>query len=168
MGKLRVGMSSEVAPNPNVGTSGGRSGPRYQQVKNLTMTPPSNRLLHHGSLSSADSSILYNSHPTSPLLQRSPLRSRPRHTSVNRHGVVVALDEDDDLLQPVYQEPYNNPNMQRGALVLQEKSNATSNATSEDPIEHIEDKEPLHLVRKGMCPIIAALYLHLRVCARLL
>ena len=68
---------------------------------------------------------------------------------ISRHGVVVALDEDDDLLQPVYQEPYNNPNMQRGALVLQEKSNATSNATSEDPIEHIEDKEPLHLVRKG-------------------
>ena len=85
MGKLRVGMSAEVAPNP-VGASGGRSsGPRYQQVENLTMTPPSNRLLHHGSLSSADSSILYNSHPTSPLLQRSPLRSRPRHTSVNRY-----------------------------------------------------------------------------------
>eukprot|EP00093_Oithona_nana_P005175 05175.XXX_4009_3246_1 [CDS] Oithona nana genome sequencing. len=93
MGKLRVGMPSEVAPNTSVASDRGRSsGPRYQQVENLTMTPPSNRLLHHGSLSSADSSILYNSHPTSPLLQRSPLRSRPRHTSVNRHGVVVALE----------------------------------------------------------------------------
>ena len=68
---------------------------------------------------------------------------------ISRHGVVVALEDDDDLLQPVYQEPYNNPNMQRGALVLQEKSNATSNATSEDPLENTEDKEPLHLVRKG-------------------
>ena len=69
---------------------------------------------------------------------------------ISRHGVVVALEDDDDLLQPVYQEPYNNPNMQRGAaLVLQEKSNATSNATSEDPLDNIEDKEPLHLVRKG-------------------
>ena len=68
----------------------------------------------------------------------------------SRHGVVVALEDDDDLLQPVYQEPYNNPNMQRGALVLQEKSNATSNATSEDPMENIEDKEPqLQLIKKG-------------------
>ena len=67
-----------------------------------------------------------------------------------RHGVVVALEDDDDLLQPVYQEPYNNPNMQRGALVLQEKSNATSNATPEDPMENIEDKEPqLQLIKKG-------------------
>ena len=47
---------------------------RYQQV-DLSMTPPTarNQLLnHHGSLSSADSSILYtaSSHPTSPLLVR--------------------------------------------------------------------------------------------------
>ena len=44
--------------------------------------------------------------------------------------------------------------MQRGALVLQEKSIATSNvaATSaeHEPIENIEDKEPqLHFVKKG-------------------
>ena len=70
-----------------------------------------------------------------------------------RHGVVVALEDDDDLLQPVYQEPYNNPNMQRGALVLQEKSLATSSATAatsaeHEPIENIEDKE-LHFVKKG-------------------
>ena len=72
----------------------------------------------------------------------------------SRHGVVVALEDDDDLLQPVYQEPYNNPNMQRGALVLQEKSIATSNAAAtsaeHEPIENIEDKEPqLHFVKKG-------------------
>ena len=71
-----------------------------------------------------------------------------------RHGVVVALEDDDDLLQPVYQEPYNNPNMQRGALVLQEKSLATSSASAaatsaeHEPIENIEDKE-LHFVKKG-------------------
>ena len=79
---------------------------RYQKV-DLTMTPPTarNQLLsnHHGSLSSADSSILYtaSSHPTSPLLsQRSPMHQlRARNTGVNRHGVVVALEDDDDLLQ---------------------------------------------------------------------
>ena len=31
---------------------------------------------------------------------------RPRNTGVNRHGVVVPLDDDDELLQPVYQEPF--------------------------------------------------------------
>lgn len=108
MGKLR-GQVASLTSGERGQRNGHNSGGRYQQV-DLTMTPPpANRLLH-GSLSSADSSILYNntSHPTSPLLQRSPMhqKQRPRHTSVNRHGV-VALEEDDlDLLQPVYQEPF--------------------------------------------------------------
>ena len=80
---------------------------RYQQVDLTSMTPPTARTLgsqllsHHGSLSSADSSTLYNasSHPTSPLLsQRSPMHQlrQPRHTGVNRHGVVMPLEDDDD------------------------------------------------------------------------
>ena len=111
MGKLRG--QATLTSNDHRGRGGGG---RYQQV-DMTMTPPpANRLLNHhgGSLSSADSSILYNtsSHPTSPLLsQRSPMHQKrhqqplqqpqhPRHTSVNRHGVVVALEDDDlDLLQ---------------------------------------------------------------------
>ena len=53
-------------------------------------------------------------------LQQPP---QPRHTSVNRHGVVVALEDDDlDLLQPVYQEPFQQ-NMQRGAMSLNVESN---------------------------------------------
>ena len=48
MGKLRVGMPSEVAPNTSVASDRGRSsGPRYQQVENLTMTPPEFMATHH-------------------------------------------------------------------------------------------------------------------------
>lgn len=111
MGKLR-GQIAAAGGGPTGRSASGR----YQQQIDMTMTPPpANRLLnHHGSLSSADSSILYNtSHPTSPLLQRSPMHQkhpRPRHTSVNRHGVVALEDDDLDLLQPVYQEPYQVSN----------------------------------------------------------
>ena len=50
-------------------------------------------------------------------LQAQQQPPQPRHTSVNRHGVVVALEDDDlDLLQPVYQEPFQQ-NMQRGATM---------------------------------------------------
>ena len=57
MGKLR-GQATLTSNDHRAGRGGGG---RYQQV-DMTMTPPpANRLLnHHGSLSSADSSILYN------------------------------------------------------------------------------------------------------------
>ena len=150
---------------------------RYQQVDltSMSMTPPTARTLgnqllsHHGSLSSADSSTLYNasSHPTSPLLsQRSPMHQlRPRHTGVNRHGVVMPLEDDDDLLQPVYQEPFQI----RGAAALDSKSEAaiaakkelsvaaveaTTNVTSNENVVHssldnLKDPTTLQLMRKG-------------------
>ena len=156
---------------------------RYQQVDltSMSMTPPTARTLgnqllsHHGSLSSADSSTLYNasSHPTSPLLsQRSPMHQlrQPRHTGVNRHGVVMPLEDDDDLLQPVYQEPFQI----RGAAALDSKSEAsaiisavkkehihsvaaveaTTNVTSNENVVHssldnLKDPTTLQLMRKG-------------------
>ena len=185
MGKLRGGHQATVAVagvqaplNSGHGGHSGQSG-RYQQV-DLNMTPPPvPRLLnHHGSLSSADSSILYNtsSHPTSPLLsQRSPMHQKrsavasARHTSVNRHGV-VALEEcagenDFDLLQPVYQEPFH---LQRGAMAMQnipESANKifnsgsggnsvkehVSSASEDNATDNLKLNEAatLQLVRKG-------------------
>lgn len=149
MGKPRGGNRPEA--------TGGHRG-RYQQVDMATLTTPKRLLNHHGSLSSADSSTLYNngSHPTSPLLnQRSPMHQlRPRHTGVNRHGIVVALDDDDDLLQPVYQEPYAH----RGAIALnidsknKDNNSAASSASDQDnDLKNCASVEPatLQLVRKG-------------------
>ena len=81
---------------------------------------------------------------------------RPRHTGVNRHGVVVALDDDDDLLQPVYQEPYQN---HRATIALnidpKNKDNHSASASSasdqDNDFKNCASVEPatLQLVRKG-------------------
>ena len=91
---------------------------------------------------------------------------RPRHTGVNRHGVVMPLEDDDDLLQPVYQEPFQI----RGAAALDSKSEAaiaakkehhsvaaieaTTNVTSNENVVHssldnLKDPTTLQLMRKG-------------------
>ena len=80
----------------------GQNGGRYQQV-DMTMTPPpANRLLNHhgGSLSSADSSILYNtsSHPTSPLLsQRSPMHQKRHPQPQQSQQPQACLDIDEKV-----------------------------------------------------------------------
>ena len=96
---------------------------------------------------------------------------QPRHTGVNRHGVVMPLEDDDDLLQPVYQEPFQI----RGAAALDSKSEAsaiisavkkehihnsvaaveaTTNVTSNETAVHssldnLKDPTTLQLMRKG-------------------
>ena len=65
-----------------------------------------------------------------------------RHTSVNRHGVVVALEDEDDLLQPVYQEPFQNSNMQRGAVAL--NVNITAAESKNNGSGSVNTKELLH------------------------
>ena len=96
---------------------------------------------------------------------------RPRNTGVNRHGVVVPLDDDDELLQPVYQEPFQvrknvlppalDPKLAAAAAAASEVTTKRALESAEAAKVSIEDVhssmdnlkmvEPatLQLVRKG-------------------
>ncbi len=63
---------------------------------------------------------------------------------------MVALEDDDDLLQPVYQEPFQQNNMKRGAIALNNVDTLSSDENNDGSLNK-QGGEPatLQLIRKG-------------------
>lgn len=171
MGKTRnIKNSSNGAGGGGGGGSDGRG--KYTAMDSLMMTEandvasspkPGSHVLNFistssnfgGSMSSADGSFPATSHPTSPLLGRSPMLKQRAKANRGKRGsstVQPLVDNggnlvmDLDMDQPVYHEPFQTDSMQqhqqRQQMLMLKASTAEASATLSNSSEEGENQRP--------------------------